>query len=558
LGEQLPALPTAEVPHVTRLKSVLAFAAVLVLVATSFPVASLGLAVGDDDATIVHVLNRTGFGPRPGDLESVRRMGVLAYIDAQLHPDRVADPAIAGRLAAFRTLGLSQEEIGRQFTLPLVAARRAQRPGTASGRPDGREAMPQGDVNGGTNQRAARQLAVTPMLELSQQKVLRAAYSERQLEEVLTDFWFNHFNVDARKGPERFLLTAYERDVIRPHVFGTFRQLLGATAKSPAMLFYLDNWLSTRPTDPDERVRPATVNGRPGAGNRRLGAPIARPGAAPPGFQANRPRGLNENYARELMELHTLGVDGGYTQKDVTEVARALTGWTIDRPRTGTGQFRFDSRLHDPGDKVVLGQRITAGGMADGDAVLDLLAAHPSTARFIATKLVRRFVSDNPPSSLVERVAARFTATGGNLREVVQAVLTSPEFFSPDAARAKTKSPFEFVVSVVRVTGLDLPTAQPLVRELRDLGMPLYECQPPTGYRDTAEAWTNAGALVARMNFAQQLAERPAWSRGAAATVPEARLLGGLSEPTRATIARATTDAERLTLTLGSPEFQKR
>ena len=556
-----------------RFRSLLALAAVALVAVASSGVRSLGAAVGDDDATIVHVLNRTGFGPRPGDIEAVRRVGVVAYIDAQLHPERVADAAIAGRLAPFRTLGLSQEDLGRQFTLPLLAARRAQRQDTASsGRPDGPERPGQGGPNG-MDGREIRQRAMTPMLELSQQKVLRAAYSERQLQEVLTDFWFNHFNVDARKGPERFLLTSYERDVIRPRVFGTFRELLGATAKSPAMLFYLDNWLSSRPVGENERARPA-------AGTRR---PPARPGLAgarpSPGVQANRPRGLNENYARELMELHTLGVDGGYTQKDVTEVARALTGWTIDRPRTGTGQFRFDPRLHDPGDKVVLGHHITAGGMADGEAVLDLLAAHPSTARFIATKLARRFVSDNPPRALVERVAARFTATGGDLREVVRAILTSPEFFSPDAVRAKTKSPFEFVVSAVRVTGVDLPSAQPLVREVRDLGMPLYECQPPTGYRDTAEAWTTAGALVARMNFAQQLArlrlgpasgsasldrvsDSPA-SRGdgpalADAAVPDGRLLGGLSESTRAIIERATTDAERLTLTLGSPEFQKR
>ena len=517
----------------SRLRLLLAFAAVCLIVVTS-PQAPLGAAISDDDVTFVHVLNRVGFGPRPGDIETVRRVGVVAYIDAQLHPERLDDSAVADRLAPFRTLGLSQAEIGRQFALPLLAARRAQQTNGASGQPGAPERMPRGDPNGDTRRREPRQLAMTPMLELSQQKILRAAYSERQLQEVLTDFWFNHFNVDARKGPERFLLTTYERDVIRPHAFGTFRELLGATAKSPAMLFYLDNWLSTRPMD-----------GLPGRMPAR-------------GQQANRRRWLNENYARELIELHTLGVDGGYTQKDVTEVARALTGWTIDRPRTGTGQFRFDPRLHDAGDKIVLGHRITAGGIGDGEAVLDLLATHPSTARFIATKLVRRFVSDNPPPALVERVSARFTATGGDLREVVRTVLTSPEFLSPDAVRAKTKSPLEFVVSVVRITGLDLPSAQPLVRELRDLGMPLYECQPPTGYSDTAEAWTNAGALVARMNFVQQLAERPAWTRSAGSAVPDPRLLGGLSESTRMTIAKATTDAERLALTLGSPEFQKR
>ena len=280
---------------------------------------------------------------------------------------------------------------------------------------------------------------------------------------MLTDFWFNHFNVDARKGPDRFLVTAYERDVIRPRVLGKFRELLGAVAHSPAMLYYLDNQLSTR-------------------------------------------RGLNENYARELMELHTLGVDGGYTQRDVAEVARAFTGWTIDRPRQGGG-FRFDPRLHDDGEKIVLGHRIKAGGgMRDGEKVLDILAEHPSTARFIATKLVRRFVSDTPPRSLVDRAAARFRETRGDLREVMRTILTSPEFLSPDVFGAKVKTPFDFVVSAERSLDADVTDAMPLVRTMQQLGMPLYQCQPPTGYKDTTDAWVNTGALVARMNVALQLA----------------------------------------------------
>ena len=222
-----------------RLRLFLAFAVATLAVATWSQAPSLGGAIADDDVTIVHVLNRTGFGPRPGDIEAVRRDGVAAYIDAQLHPERLADSAIADRLASFRTLGLSQDDIGRRFALPLLAARRDQRQSTASRPPDAADRMRQGDTNDSMDRREIRQLAITPMLELSQQKILRAAYSERQLQEVLTDFWFNHFNVDARKGPERFLLTAYERDVIRPHALGTFRELLGATAKSPAMLFYL-------------------------------------------------------------------------------------------------------------------------------------------------------------------------------------------------------------------------------------------------------------------------------------------------------------------------------
>ena len=220
----------------------------------------------------------------------------------------------------------------------------------------------------------------------------------------------------------------------------------------------------------------------------------------------NAPKGLNENYGRELMELHTLGVDGGYTQRDVAEVARAFTGWTIDRPRQGGG-FRFDPRLHDDGEKIVLGHRIKAGGgMRDGEKVLDILAEHPSTARFIATKLVRRFVSDTPPRSLVDRAAARFRETRGDLREVMRTILTSPEFLSPDVFGAKVKTPFDFVVSAERSLDADVTDAMPLVRTMQQLGMPLYQCQPPTGYKDTTDAWVNTGALVARMNVALQLA----------------------------------------------------
>ncbi len=317
--------------------------------------------------------------------------------------------------------------------------------------------------------------------QLAEERLIRAAYSERQLEEVLVDFWFNHFNVFAGKGRTAVYLPEYERDAIRPHVFGRFRDLLEATAKSPAMLFYLDNWMSVDPQAADRRVN---ANGKR--------------------------RGLNENYARELLELHTLGVDGGYTQKDVNEVARALTGWTMslpDRTNPGDEDFRFAPMFHDRGTKVVLGHTIkSGGGIEDGERVLDILASHPSTARFIATKLARRFISDNPPASLVTRAAARFRETDGNLREVVRAIVTSPEFFAADARQAKVKTPFEFVVSAVRATETEMTGARPLLKALRDLGMPLYGCQPPTGYDDTAETWISSGALVTRINVAQQIA----------------------------------------------------
>jgi uncharacterized protein (DUF1800 family) len=389
------------------------------------------------------------------------------------------------------------------------------------------------------------------LAELTQQKMLRAAYSERQLEEVMVDFWFNHFNVFAGKGQTRIYITEYERDTIRPRVFGKFRDLLGAVAESPAMLFYLDNWQSAAPDEAETmmnaRGRRPELRGRPNM---------------PPQAQ-NRRRGINENYARELMELHTLGVDGGYTQKDVQEIARAFTGWTIEQPRQGGG-FRFDPRIHDNGEKVVLGVRIPrGGGKRDGEQVLDILAAHPSTARFVATKLARRFVADDPPATLVDRAAATFKRTGGDIREVVRTILTSPEFFAPAAYRAKVKSPLEFVASAVRASGADLRNGMPLVQAMRQLGMPVYMCQPPTGYSDKADAWVNTGALINRMNFALSLSTDRRFTGAASARVPAdeiARqvLAEDLSPATMQTVSRASSEAQRIALLLGSPDFQKR
>jgi uncharacterized protein (DUF1800 family) len=376
----------------------------------------------------------------------------------------------------------------------------------------------------------------------------------------MVDFWFNHFNVFAAKGADRWLITSYERDAIRPHAMGKFRDLLEATAKSPAMLFYLDNWQSV---DPKAWARLQQEQAERQANRGRFGGPFGRarrfpvPAANPNQAKKKQERGLNENYGRELMELHTLGVDGGYTQKDVTEVARALTGWSIDRPRGG-GSFTFNARLHDTGQKIVLGHVIKAGGgESDGEQVLDILAAHPSTATFIATKLARRFVSDTPPPALVERAAKRFRDTDGDLREVVRLILTSPEFLSPDAYRAKVKTPFEFVVSALRASGAEVEDARPLVREVQQLGMPLYMCQPPTGYKDTGDAWVNTGALVSRMNLALRLASGQVKGTRVDSSVA-ITLPGDISETTRATIAKATDAPKTMALTLGSPEFQRR
>jgi uncharacterized protein (DUF1800 family) len=519
-----------------------------------------------DDQAIVHVLNRIGFGPRPGDVAKVREIGLRRYIDQQLHPDRITDDELAPRLAGLSTVGLSTREIADRFEIPLLQARRARRE-SASGQDRGRLESPQPTPD-------MRQRANQLVLELSQQKLLRAIYSERQLEEVLTDFWFNHFNVDARKGRTRFLVTGYEREAIRPHVLGTFRDLLEATAKSPAMLFYLDNWMSADPNGPHPEVgnaprprfRRRRVAGAFGPNDPSTSSGSARGGSRDEREGARAPRGLNENYARELMELHTLGVDGGYTQKDVTEVARAFTGWTIQNPLRGAA-FRFEPRIHDRGEKVILGHRLEAdGGERDGERVLDLLASHPSTAHFISTKLVRRFVGDTPPASLVHRAAARFRDSGGDLRAVMETILTSPEFLSPGAYRAKVKTPLEFLVSAVRVTGADVREATPLVRAMHQLGMPLYFCQPPTGYKDTADAWVNAGALVNRMNLALALASNqvPGISVDSRQSTVDRHdvvtmiLNGEASEATRETIAKATTWSQMVALTLGSPEFQRR
>jgi uncharacterized protein (DUF1800 family) len=346
--------------------------------------------------------------------------------------------------------------------------------------------------------------------DLSEGNMLRAIYSNRQLDEILVDFWYNHFNIFLEKGADRYLVTSYERDVIRPHVLGKFRDLLEATAKSPAMLFYLDNWQSVGPNAPA------------GRGN---------------GKQARR--GLNENYGRELLELHTLGVDGGYTQKDVTEVARCFTGWTINQPQRG-GTFVFAPRQHDDGEKVVLGVTIPAGGgEKDGEKVLDIVAHSPATARFISRKLAQRFVADEPPASLVDRMAATFLKSDGDIREVLRTMFDSKEFWSVGAYRSKMKSPLEMVASAVRSVNGDVDYAFALTNQVAQLGEPLYRKQEPTGYSNSSREWLNSAGLVARMNFALQLASNK---------VP------GVKVET----ANAVKPDDAEGITLGSPEFQKR
>ena len=416
--------------------------------------------------------------------------------------------------------------------------------------------------------------------ELMQAKLLRAIYSERQLDEVLTDFWFNHFNVFINKGVDRILLTSYERDVIRPHVLGKFEDLLVATAQSPAMMFYLDNWLSVGP-DSDVGLGIAPRGHQKGRDRQAQNRPVKG--------KAKVASGLNENYGRELLELHTLSVNGGYSQKDVTEVAKVFTGWTIEKPKNGSG-FRFEPRMHDPGDKTVLGHKIKENGEKEGLEVLRALARHPKTAHFISQKLAMRFVSDDPPPALVDRMTQTFLRKHGEIREVLRTMLTSPEFWAPEAYRAKVKTPLEFVVSAVRASGAQVDDARALLGTLNTMGMPPYGMQPPTGYSMKADAWVNSSALLGRMNFAvglaagkvrgvsvdsAQLASGAADGQGALAALENSLLAGDVSKQTHETISKQLDDpqisqrklddalhppnvAAIVGLILGSPEFQRR
>ncbi len=437
------------------------------------------------DQQVLHVLNRAAFGPRPGDAQKVRAMGVDAWIEQQLHPERIDDSAFERFLTGYRSFAVPQSEMVTQYA-ELQRERRQQK---------------RNEAGDSANLRRTAQQLRSVVGELQSSRVARAVASERQLQEVMTDFWENHFNVYARKGgPMPFLLTSFDRAVIRPNSLAKFRDLLGAVAKSPAMLFYLDNARSTV----DSTHESLGMQQR----SRRNSGQIRRP-------QQLRNAGLNENYARELLELHTLGVDGGYTQKDVIEVARALTGWTMvagalqpnAQRRLGMadaepGSFVFRPEMHDADDKVVLGKKLKSGrGLEDGEDVLDIVARHPSTARYIATKLARRFISDNPPQSVVDRAAQTFTKTDGDIREVVRTILTSPEFFAQPAYRAKVKSPFEVVVSAARALGAqpDLTPRNTLV--VAYLGQPIFGHQAPNGYPETGEAWMNTGAILNRINF---------------------------------------------------------
>lgn len=464
-----------------------------------------------ENQKIIHTLNRLGYGPRPGDVEKVKKAGLEKYIDQQLHPERIDDKAVEARLKGLTSLQMDIAELYKNYPAPGMIARslglrmpgQANQPNNQNDQPNSEDAKADQRDQRQQIQAYYRENNLKPpqimLIELQSQKIIRAAYSERQLQEVMTDFWFNHFNIFWAKGAARWMTTDFEMNAIRPHTLGKFKDIVKATAKSPAMLFYLDNFQSMTPDmQPARRGRFGRRNG--GRLQNRQSEQMTDEQRQRLNEFRNRKRGINENYARELMELHTLGVDGGYTQKDVQEVARCFTGWTIDRPQQN-GSFIFREVMHDKGEKVVLGQKVDEGGIKDGEKVIEILSRHPNTAKFISTKLVRRFVSDNPPSSLVNRVVGVYQKTDGDIREMLKTIFTSQEFYSREAYRAKIKSPFELAVSAIRAMSSEVAVPLQTAQFISKMGQPLYLYQAPTGYPDKAEQWVNTGALLERLNF---------------------------------------------------------
>ncbi|MBD2207101.1 DUF1800 domain-containing protein [Calothrix sp. FACHB-1219] len=479
------------------------------------------------DPKILHLINRLSFGPSPGDVQRVKSIGVDRYIQEQLSPQTIPESAsLENQLAQMETLNLKPME--------LLAYGKV------------------GEKLSREEKKAADQKAKAIVQQAMQARLLRATQSPRQLQEVMVDFWYNHFNVYANKGRDRFWVGAYEQQAIRPHALGRFRDLLGATAHHPAMLFYLDNWQSSAPSSPNAR---------------------------------RKTQGLNENYARELMELHTLGVDGGYTQQDVIALAKIFTGWGIpsaNQPNINSDGFYFNPKRHDGSDKVFLGNTIKGGGEEEGEQALDILARSPATARHISYKLAQYFVSDRPPTALVNRLAQRYLATDGNIRAVLETLFKSSEFWDANNFNVKFKTPYQYVISTVRATGMEVNNTKPLVSFLQQSGMPIYGCQTPDGYKNTEEAWLNSYAMTRRLNFATAIASgKLALSgspepRNQANNIPKGDVLTAkvkpapidsgqlsntlgnlLSSKTQSAIASSPPQLHAA-LILGSPEFMRR
>jgi uncharacterized protein (DUF1800 family) len=566
-----------------------------------------------EDEAIMHAMNRLGYGPRPGDVERIRKMGLEKWIDQQLHPDSIDDSALDQRLQRYPTLNLPAKKLIQEYPQPgqvikkegITKEEYAQRIKEKQ-----RDAESQVIATGNENlDKAQQQLAKLQgpgriVAELSMAKVDRAIYSNRQLQTVMEDFWFNHFNVFANKAEDKWLLASYVRDTIRPHTMGKFEDLLLATAKSPAMLIYLDNFQSADPAavrrmDAEKAMRRARYGGAFAGGDMptpgTFPGPVTSPSAPGAGAAAaaakKSERGLNENYGREVMELHTVGVDGGYTQRDVIQMAECLTGWTVREPRKDP-QFFYDDRIHAQGAKVVMGRTFSYGGEKDGEEALKMLANHPNTAKFISTELARHFVSDNPPEALVQRMAAEYSATQGDTRSVLKAMIYSPEFWSRESYRAKVKTPYELVASTARALNAEVTITLPTSQWVARMGEPLFLCQTPNGYSDKAETWVNTGALLNRLNFALSFAT----DKVAGATVDLKSVLGAeaardpnatlaqaiddflgnqIADQTRATLTARLNDPQVLQaslddpvkqvnegliagLVLGAPEFQRR
>jgi uncharacterized protein (DUF1800 family) len=423
---------------------------------------------------VTHLYDRLTFGPRPGDIEKLVKQGptgISKWISAQLHPESITDANLMEKLVLLKAPDMTSEQLLTNFLKPDQVAEK--------------KGIKKDDFNKNEELKkkireeiGEEHLPEQIVRDMTAQRLIRAVEGRHQLQEVLVDFWLNHFNIDISKGEEKFLLPVFEREVIRKNIFGKFGNLLQATAHSPAMLFYLDNQVSQSPLDYSNPKKPP---------------------------QPRKNDGLNENYARELLELHTLGVDGGYTQSDVTQLARILTGWSIEDMKVNP-VFKFRDHVHDKGEKVFLGQRFDGGhGQDEGERALEMIIHNPSTARFISTKLARYFVSDDPPKRLIDRMAKKFKDSDGDLRAIYSTLFNSPEFWAKSTYHAKVKKPIQFVVSSIRALGGELDPKSQIPHYLAEMGEEPYRCAPPTGYKDEAQVWVNPGALVSRLNFATRL-----------------------------------------------------
>ena len=510
-----------------------------------------------ENQKVLHVLNRLGFGARPGDVEKVKAIGIHKYIEQQLNPATIDDKGAEQKVARLEIFKMSTSEVFAKYPNPGALLRALEGNGAAQNADDMTDQQRQerqrklNEYYRKYDLRRANQLQP----QITANRVLRAVYSERQLQEVMVDFWQNHFNVFAGKAAVRWYIPSYERDVLRKHALGNFKDLLVGTAQHPAMLFFLDNFESkaanSQPVNPQgggllrrlvaENREPTPrqrerIKANQDLTDEQLDERIKRIRNTIKNQQQRGRTGLNENYARELMELHTMGVDSGYTQKDIVEVARAFTGWTIADPRgyrraaaneikgnenrqleriqrlagvpddIESGEFFFNENWHDKDAKVVLGQKVSEGGVKDGLKVMDILVKHPATAKFIARKLAVKFVSDKPSEKLVDHVAKAFTKSNGDIKTTLRAIFTDDEFFAPATYRAKIKTPFELAVSAIRTLGADTNSSPVVFAMLNKLGEVPYGYQAPTGYPDTAEDWVNTGALLERLNFAVALA----------------------------------------------------